>query len=145
MNVDSHHIEKLIDYMYTGIYGPEALTHGWREMKTPNLCTNVGMYTVAILYDMPRLKSFILDVINRTYRIAFRQDKIVAIFSAWMTPQNNWELQSCLLAWEFDAMKTARSSIDDWFRQTERRYRHPEFEAQLRRLAEDWNYDPYGA
>ena len=144
MDASSDTIEKLIDYMYTGIYGRDALARDWREKQCPDLCTNVDMFRVATIYGMPCLKRFVLHVMARTFRSAFRQDQIVAIYKAWTIREDNSELRDCLLSWEFDAMKTAGLTMDDWLRQTERTYRHEGFEARFRRLARDWGYYPLG-
>ncbi|KAJ4006113.1 hypothetical protein NW752_001362 [Fusarium irregulare] len=145
MNASSDTIEKLIDYMYTGIYGRDALARDWREKQCPDLCTGVDMFRVATIYGMPELKRFVLYVMGRTFRYAFRQDQIVAIYNAWMTREDNSELRDCLLAWEFDAMKTAGFTMNDWLRQTEMTYRHEGFKKRLRRLAADWHYPLYRA
>jgi len=79
MDTDNKDIEKLIDYMYLGIYSVEAIRGNWRICRSPDIYSHVRMYKMGVRFGIPSLESFASEAVFRIYPIADPQDVEYAI------------------------------------------------------------------
>ncbi|KAJ4127812.1 hypothetical protein NW768_008087 [Fusarium equiseti] len=125
MGLENEDIQRLIDFMYVGIYGVDAIGFNWRLGRVPSVYINVRMYRMGVRFDMPSLVSFALEAIYRTFKIADRQDMEYAINDVWSTPDENEDLRAMLIHLDMDAMLSDKENLERWLGRTSTPYRHP--------------------
>lgn len=125
MDMENEDIQRLVDYVYLGIYAFDAVAYDWRLSRIPDVHTNTRMYRMGVRFDIPSLRSFALQAIEWTFQIAERQDVLHAINDVWNTPDENDDLRTMLIQKDMDVMISNRINVGQWLDRTPTPDRHP--------------------
>lgn len=77
---DDQAIERLIDYLYLGVYGMEAIIDDWPPLRIPDLYTHVRMYGMGVSFDIPNLRTYAYEAVYKGFPFADRQDVECSIY-----------------------------------------------------------------